>query len=119
MSESEKIAAALETRPLDAAAASAIDEEDRLRPEFVDRVLDAVDAGDDEIARELVAPLHPADVADLIGLSLVHTNRTIQELRSLGLIRWDGRVMTITDLAQLHKYAEFDPTYLNLMKRPR
>ena len=69
MSESEKIAAALETRPLDAAAASAIDEEDRLRPEFVDRVLDAVDAGDDEIARELVAPLHPADVADLIELA--------------------------------------------------
>jgi len=69
MSESEKIAAALQARPLDAAAASAIDEEDRLRPEFVDRVLDAVDAGDDEIARELVAPLHPADVADLIELA--------------------------------------------------
>jgi len=64
-------------------------------------------------------PLKQADVADLIGLSLVHTNRTIQELRSQGLIRWDGRVMTITDLAQLHKYAEFDPTYLNLVKRPR
>jgi magnesium transporter len=69
MSESDKIAAALEARPLDAAAASAIDEEDRLRPEFVDRVLDAVDAGDDATARELVAPLHPADVADLIELA--------------------------------------------------
>src|SRR6187397_1876660 len=69
MSESEKIAAALQARPLDAAAASAIDEEDRLRPEFVDRVLDAVDDGDDETARGLVAPLHPADVADLIELA--------------------------------------------------
>jgi magnesium transporter len=69
MSESEKVAAALEAEPLDAAAASAIDEEDRLRPEFVDRVLDAVDAGDDETARDLVAPLHPADVADLIELA--------------------------------------------------
>jgi magnesium transporter len=69
MSESEKIAAALETEPLDAAAASAMDEEDRLRPEFVDRVLDAVDAADDETARELVEPLHPADVADLIELA--------------------------------------------------
>jgi magnesium transporter len=48
---------------------SAIDEEDRLRPEFVDRVLDAVDAGDDETARELVQPLHPADIADLIELA--------------------------------------------------
>ena len=68
MSESDKIAA-LEADPLDAAAASAIDEEDRLRPEFVDRVLDAVEAGDDETARELVEPLHPADVADLIELA--------------------------------------------------
>ena len=68
MSESERIAADLDSRPLDAAA-SAIDEEDRLRPEFVDRVLDAVAAGDDETARELVAPLHPADVADLIELA--------------------------------------------------
>ena len=68
MSESEK-AAALDTDPFDAAAASAIDEEDRLRPEFVERVLDAVEAGDDETARELVAPLHPADVADLIELA--------------------------------------------------
>src|SRR6476659_9475854 len=69
MSESEKVAAALDEAPFDAAAASAIDEEDRLRPEFVDRVLDAVDAGDDETAREMVAPLHPADVADLIELA--------------------------------------------------
>jgi magnesium transporter len=69
MSESENSAAAAEAEPFDAAAASAIDEEDRLRPEFVERVLDAVEAGDDETARELVAPLHPADVADLIELA--------------------------------------------------
>ena len=69
MSESEKVAASLKAEPLDTGAASAIDEEDRLRPEFVDRVLDAVDAGDDETARDLVKPLHPADVADLIELA--------------------------------------------------
>jgi magnesium transporter len=73
MSESEKVAADPKAdalaAPLDAAAASAIDEEDRLRPEFVERVLDAVEAGDDETARELVEPLHPADVADLIELA--------------------------------------------------
>ncbi|MES2135918.1 MAG: magnesium transporter [Pseudomonadota bacterium] len=64
MSESEPIAAA---RAND--SASPVDEEDRLRPEFVDRVLDAVDAGDDETARKLVQPLHPADIADLIELA--------------------------------------------------
>jgi magnesium transporter len=64
VSESEPIAAA---DPQD--SASPVDEEDRLRPEFVDKVLDAVDAGDDETARRLVQPLHPADVADLIELA--------------------------------------------------
>src|SRR6478752_3634383 len=64
MSESEHFAAA---PPAD--SASPVDEEDRLRPAFVDKVLDAVDAGDDETARRLVEPLHPADVADLIELA--------------------------------------------------
>lgn len=66
MSESEEIAAAAQEGSTAPAAASPIDEEDRLRPEFVDKVLDAVEAGDDETARLLVQPLHPADVADLI-----------------------------------------------------
>ena len=47
----------------------AMDDEDRLRTDFVERVLDAVDAGDDVTARALVEPLHPADVADLIELA--------------------------------------------------
>jgi magnesium transporter len=64
MSESEDIAAAA---PPD--TQRAMDAEDRLRPEFVDKVLDAVEAGDDVTARALVEPLHPADVADLIELA--------------------------------------------------
>jgi magnesium transporter len=46
-----------------------LDEDDRLKPEFVRAVLDAVDAGDDEGARALVEPLHPADIADLFELT--------------------------------------------------
>ncbi|HEY6048245.1 MAG TPA: magnesium transporter [Sphingomicrobium sp.] len=64
MSESEPIADAPHED-----SASVVDEEDRLRPEFVDKVLDAVDSGDDETARRLVQPLHPADIADLIELA--------------------------------------------------
>jgi magnesium transporter len=45
-----------------------LDEDDRLKPEFVSAVLDRVDAGDAEGARALVEPLHPADVADLFEL---------------------------------------------------
>ena len=68
MSESEHFAAPLVSDP-NAAQSSVIDEEDRLRPKFVEKVLDAVDAGDDDTARTLVQPLHPADIADLIELA--------------------------------------------------
>jgi magnesium transporter len=68
VSESERIAAA-PSRDSAIDPTSPVDEEDRLRPEFVDRVLDAVDAGEDETARQLVQPLHPADIADLIELA--------------------------------------------------
>ena len=46
-----------------------LDEDDRLRPEFVRQVLDRVEEGDDDGARALVAPLHPADLADLFELA--------------------------------------------------
>ncbi|RZM07574.1 MAG: magnesium transporter, partial [Sphingomonas sp.] len=46
-----------------------LDEDDRLRPEFVRAVLDAVEAGENEAARALVEPLHPADIADLFELT--------------------------------------------------
>ncbi len=48
---------------------SSLDSDDRLRPEFVRAVLDAVEVGDTEAARALVEPLHPADVADLFELT--------------------------------------------------
>lgn len=48
------------------ASESELDEDDRLKPGFVRAVLAAVDEGDGERARELVDPLHPADIADLI-----------------------------------------------------
>lgn len=52
-----------------APASSELDEDDRLKPEFVRAVLAAVEAGNAEAARERVEPLHPADIADLIELT--------------------------------------------------
>jgi magnesium transporter len=45
-----------------------LDKDDRLKPEFVREVVEKVEAGDDDAARALVAPLHPADIADLFEL---------------------------------------------------
>lgn len=74
-----------ETTPADAAfgaetggeSASRHDEDDRLRPEYVSAVRDAVDGGDIARARELVSPLHPADIADLIELTPVEERTSI------------------------------------------
>jgi magnesium transporter len=66
MSESDHIAPPeLDEAPEDMVT----DEESRLRPDFVVRLLDAVEAGDIATAQALVEPLHPADVADLIELA--------------------------------------------------
>ena len=51
-----------------AAEETRLDEDDRLRPEYVDEVLEKLEAGDDEGVRALVEPLHPADIADLFEL---------------------------------------------------
>src|SRR6187402_1618526 len=45
------------------------DEEDRLTPDFVDAVIEHVEADDVAQARALVEPLHPADIADLFELA--------------------------------------------------
>jgi magnesium transporter len=66
----------LDPRPLESAADAAesafesdsLDEENTLKPEFVRRVRDALDAGEDDTVYDLVEPLHPADVADLFEL---------------------------------------------------
>jgi magnesium transporter len=57
---------------LETGAASAddqqLDEENRLKPEFVRSVRDALDEEDDGRVYDLVEPLHPADIADLFEL---------------------------------------------------
>ncbi|MEO6581037.1 MAG: magnesium transporter [Sphingomicrobium sp.] len=70
MSERDTIAApAPPLEPIEPEVRTVMDADDRLRPEFVAQVLDAVEAGDNDTARALVEPLHPADVADLIELA--------------------------------------------------
>jgi magnesium transporter len=96
MSESENIAAATP----DERDNSAIDEEDRLRPEFVDKVLDAVEAGDDETARRLVQPLHPADVADLIELARSDERE--------GLVKALAGIVSPDVLAEMNDYVRED-----------
>src|SRR4051812_16741012 len=77
-----------------------MDEETRLRPEFVNKVLDAVEAGDDETARQLVQPLHPADVADLIELARADERE--------GLVKALAGIVSPDVLAEMNDYVRED-----------
>jgi len=64
-------------------------------------------------------PFKQADLADILGLSVVHVNRTLQSLRKQGLIIWEGMRVHVESWDGLVKIAEFDPTYLCLNREPR
>lgn len=63
-------------------------------------------------------PLTRADLADTAGLSTVHVNRVVQDLRDRRLIAWKGRALAVLDAAGLEAFAGFDPNYLHLQRSP-
>lgn len=66
------------------------------------------------IGTSCALPLTQADLADATGLSNVHVNRVLQELRGNGLIGLQDRRLTIPNLAALSAFAEFEPGYLRI-----
>ena len=62
------------------------------------------------LAREGTVPLpfRQQDLADALGLSLVHTNKTIMRLRDLGLLRWANGVLHVLDRPKLADIAMID-----------
>jgi CRP-like cAMP-binding protein len=59
-------------------------------------------------------PITQNDLGDAMGQTSVHINRTLQELRGMGLITLRGRRLTIHDPAALARLAHFDTGYLHL-----
>ena len=64
-------------------------------------------------------PLTQQELGECLGLTSVHVNRTLQELRRRGLIEVENRRARILDLKRLKSEGDFDPYYLYLEKRPR
>lgn len=64
-------------------------------------------------------PLTQVEFGECLGLTSVHVNRTLQELRRRGLIELQSRRVTIFDFEGLKGVAQFDPAYLYLDKQPR
>ena len=59
-------------------------------------------------------PLTQSELADATGLSTVHVNRVIQELRRENLIALRNRTFSALNWGGLKVAAEFDATYLHL-----
>src|SRR5262245_4110767 len=63
-------------------------------------------------------PATQTDLADALGRSLVHTNKTCGALRRAGLATLGQRTVTIHDWDKLQNFADFDPEYLHLEAKP-
>jgi CRP-like cAMP-binding protein len=59
-------------------------------------------------------PLTQVELAESLGLSSVHVNRTLQALRRRKLITLDAGTLTLRDLPALEELSLFNPEYLHL-----
>jgi CRP-like cAMP-binding protein len=64
-------------------------------------------------------PMTQIELGDTLGLSVVHVNRTLQDLRAERLFTWQQQTITILDWERLQERAEFDARYLHLETEPR
>jgi CRP-like cAMP-binding protein len=54
-------------------------------------------------------PLTQEILADALGLSIVHVNRTLQQIRRDGILEFRGGSVTILDLEAMHAVSDFVP----------
>nr|WP_245216020.1 Crp/Fnr family transcriptional regulator [Pararoseomonas baculiformis] len=59
-------------------------------------------------------PVTQGDIADALGLSNVHVNRVLQDLRRDELIHWRRNTITVLNWKALEDLAGFDPGYLHI-----
>ena len=56
----------------------------------------------------MIMPYRQQDLADALGLSLVHTNKTLAKLRERQLVTWSGGRLRIPDVRALARLAEME-----------
>jgi CRP-like cAMP-binding protein len=59
-------------------------------------------------------PFTQSDLADALGLTAIHTNRVLRDLREDGLLIFRGSAVQLLDLESLHGMTQFDAGYLAL-----
>jgi len=81
---------------------------------FICEMHDRLGAVDLASERSFSLPIRQEDLGDAFGLSTVHVNRSLQELRKAGLVQWTGRTVTIGDREALQELGKYNPDYLHL-----
>ena len=76
-------------------------------------------AGSASPLSECPMPLTQQDMADLLGLTPIHVNRVLRELRDAGIVTVKARRMIVPDLGRLQRLAQFDPRYLHGLAKRR
>ena len=59
------------------------------------------------------------ELSQCLGITAVHVNRTLKDLRATGLLDFRGGRVTLKDVAAVQKLADFDPGYLYFERRSR
>jgi CRP-like cAMP-binding protein len=59
-------------------------------------------------------PVTQEMLADALGLTGVHVNRTLQTIRDTGMVEHKNGRLIVHDFARLAGYADFDPSYLHI-----
>jgi CRP-like cAMP-binding protein len=59
-------------------------------------------------------PVTQTDLADCLGISLVHVNRVIKKLKEDNLLRFDRSSVIVDSWDRLFRFSEFDPKFLHL-----
>ncbi len=72
------------------------------------------DGDSDGATSSFELPLTQEQLADTLGLTAVHVNRTMQQFRNDALIETAGRAITLSDVPRLRSMAGFNPSYLHL-----
>jgi len=61
-------------------------------------------------------PVTQEQMADATGMTPVHVNRVLSELKAEGLVRWKDKIVSVLDPPRLKEIANFEGCYLHLYR---
>lgn len=82
--------------------------------EFAERVR----SGKPSAVVDFDCPLTQADLSDILGMTAIHINRTLRELREMQYVTFRNGSVTIHDRRRLAEFAGFNAGYLQRPLRP-